>query len=105
MPYDYVRCVQEYVRQHLSENITVRAIAETVGLHPSYLNTFFHAQTGVSIKTFIHRVKTEEAQRLLRESSYSISEIGTMLGYFDQSHFSRVFRKFAGTTPKRYRMR
>ena len=105
MTYDYVRAVQEYVEQHLSEMITVHDIAEHVGLNPSYLNTHFRAQTGFSIKSFIHRLKTEEAKRLLRETTYPISEIGTMLGYFDQSHFSRVFREYTGTTPKQYRMR
>ena len=104
MPYDLVQAVHEYVRQHLGETVAVRSIAEHVGLHPSYLNTCFHAQTGVNVKTYIHQIKTQEAKRLLRETSYSISQIGTMLGYFDQSHFTRVFKRFAGKTPAQYRM-
>ena len=105
MVYDAVHAVQEYVERHLSEPIAVREMAAQMGRHPSYLNTCFQAQTGCSIKTYIHQRKTDEAKRLLRETSRPISEVGSMLGYFDQSHFSRTFRRFVGKTPGQYRMR
>lgn len=100
----FVCAVRAYVERHLGENVAVRDIAAAVGLHPSYCNTRFHAETGESLKQYIHRRKTREAQRLLRETPRSISEIGTALGYFDQSHFTRVFKKYAGMTPAQYRL-
>ena len=105
MQNDFVCTVRDYVERHLGENVTVRDVAAAVGLHPSYCNTRFHAQTGVNLKQYIHRRKTREAQRLLRETTRPISEIGTTLGYFDQSHFTRVFKKYARMTPAQYRLR
>lgn len=103
MKKDFVQIVRAYIGQHLGENVTVQDIAAATGLHPSYCNTRFHALTGTSLKQYIHRCKTQQAQRLLRETARPISEIGTMLGYFDQSHFTRVFKKYAGMTPAQYR--
>lgn len=98
-----VRAVQDYVALHVTEKITVREIAQTLHLHPSYLNTCFCNRTGMSVKTYIHTVKTREACRLLRETTCSLTRIGAMLGYFDQSHFTRVFKKAVGVTPGEYR--
>ena len=103
MKKDFVRIVHTYVGQHLGETITARDIAAAAGLHPSYCNTRFHALTGMTLKQYIHQYKTQQAQRLLRETARPISEIGTMLGYFDQSHFTRVFKNYAGMTPAQYR--
>ena len=101
----YTQAVQTYVARHLSEKTTVAEIAATLHLHPSYLNTVFRNETGISVKTYVHTVKTHEACRLLRETKHSLTEIGTMLGYFDQSHFNRVFKRCTGLTPGAYRMR
>lgn len=97
------QAVQSYVARHLHEKITVREIAEALHLHPSYLNACFCAQCGSSVKTYIHAAKSREACRLLRGSRYSLTQIGAMLGYFDQSHFSRMFKQSVGMTPGQYR--
>ena len=103
MKKDFIRVVCAYVEQHMGENVTAQDIAAAAGLHPSYCNTRFHAVTGMCLKQYIHLCKTQQAQRLLRETARPISEIGTMLGYFDQSHFTRVFKNYAGMTPAQYR--
>lgn len=103
--HQHVLQVETYVQMHLYEKITVREMAELLHLHPSYLNTMFREQSGMSLKTYIGRQKTKAAMRLLSETEHSLSEICTMLGFFDQSHFSRTFRRFVGTTPGEYRKR
>lgn len=98
-----IRAVCAYIDAHLQEKITVRELAVCFGLHPSYLNTFFCAQTGESIKTYIRRRKVHRAKEMILHSNYSLTQIGASLGFFDQSHFSRVFQKETGMTPGRYR--
>lgn len=98
-----VREVCAYVQAHLAEGIAVADIARACGLNASYLNTCFRAQTGESVSAFIRRTKIAHAQQLLTGTEHSLAEICAMLGYFDQSHFSRAFKAVTGMTPGSYR--
>ncbi len=100
---EHVVMVQDYVQAHLSEKIAVSDIARAQGLNASYLNTCFRAQTGESVSAYIRRMKVLRACVLLAGTEYSLTEVCAMLGYFDQSHFSRVFKAVTGMTPGAYR--
>ena len=60
-----------------------------------YLSRRFKKETGESLTDFILKEKTEEAKRLLRYSGKSLTAIGNYLGFSSQSHFARVFKKYA----------
>ncbi|MCM1057318.1 MAG: helix-turn-helix domain-containing protein [Firmicutes bacterium] len=92
-----------YIRSHLSETVTVEAIAKHLYLSRPYLSARFKAETGISLTDFILREKIEEAKRLLEVSDKSFTNISDYLGFSSQSHFSRVFKKYSGYTPKEYR--
>jgi len=98
-----VRDVANYVQHHLSEPITAEAIAGELYLSRPYLSRKFIEETGESLTDFILKQKTEEAKRLLRYSDKSLTAIGNYLGFSSQSHFSRVFRKYAAIAPGEYR--
>lgn len=100
---EQVRLIREYVQQHLTERISVRSIARSLGRNASYLNTFYTEQTGECITVYIRRCKVRRAERLLRETDRSLAEICASLGFFDQSHFSRTFKAQTGMTPGAYR--
>lgn len=95
--------VKEYISLHLNERISVAEAARSVGMNASYLNSSFKEQTGLCITDYIQQQKTEEAKKLLADPEKPISEIWTALGYYDQSHFNKSFKKCAGLTPKQYR--
>ena len=100
---EHTEYVRHYVQVHLSEKITVSEIARGRGLNASYLNTCFCAQTGESVSAYIRRVKIAHAEKLLAGTEHSLAEVCAMLGYFDQSHFSRAFKTVTGMTPGAYR--
>lgn len=102
---EHVREVYAYVQEHLTEKITVSEIALSCGLNASYLNTCYREQTGESVSAYIRRIKISRAGELLCTTELSLAEICAVLGYFDQSHFSRAFRAVTGTTPGKYRAR
>ncbi len=102
-PKTHLRQVQTYVEHHLQERISVAEMAKTMGLTASYLNACFRAQTGESVTAFIRRRKAERAKQLLLMPEYSITQVCGMLGYFDQSHFTRAFKAETGQTPGEYR--
>ena len=95
--------VANYIQHHLSEPITAEDIAKELYLSRPYLSRKFIEETGESLTDFILKEKTEEAKRLLRYSDKSLTAIGNYLGFSSQSHFSRVFKKYANCTPGEYR--
>ena len=76
-------------------------------LKPQVCNRGFYCgeETGESLTDFILKEKTEEAKRLLRYSDKSLTVIGSYLGFSLSSHFSCVFKKYAGCSPREYRER
>jgi YSIRK-targeted surface antigen transcriptional regulator len=95
--------VANYIQHHLSEPITAEDIAKDLYLSRPYLSRKFIQETGESLSDFILKEKTEEAKRLLRYSDKSLTAISNYLGFSSQSHFSRVFKKYASCTPGEYR--
>lgn len=95
--------VKAYVALHLCERITVAEIAENLGMNASYLNSSFKRQTGNCITDYIQTKKIEQAKMMLTSGDDPLSDIWTDLGYYDQSHFSKIFKKHTGYTPKQFR--
>lgn len=95
--------VANYVRHHLSEAITVEDMAAEFYMSRPYLSARFRQETGETLTDYVLNEKTEEAKRLLRYSDKSAAAIGAYLGFSSTAHFSRVFKKYAGLTPREYR--
>lgn len=95
--------VNNYIRHHLSDYITVEKIGESLYMSRSRLSTEFKKETGIDLSVFITTQKIEEAKRLLRYSNKSFSEIAYYLGFSSQSHFTKVFKKYVNLTPNAYR--
>lgn len=92
-----------FIYKHIYEDFTHNDVANHVELSPKYLSKLFKDEVGMSISDFIQEEKFKEAKRLLAYSEKPISEIALLLNFNDQSYFSRVFKKVAGITPKKYR--
>ncbi|MDF2814513.1 MAG: hypothetical protein K0Q81_713 [Paenibacillus sp.] len=96
--------VIQYVMQHYSnENLNISMIGETFGLTPSYLSKQFKTQTGEALLDFINKIRLEEAKKLLAEQKLPIAEIARRAGYSDINTFNRIFKKFEGITPGKYK--
>ena len=102
-PTKLARDVANYIQHHMSETITAEKIAEELFLSRPYLSRKFKEETGENLTDFILKEKTEEAKRLLRYSDKPLTAIGSYLGFSSPSHFSRVFRKYAKSSPRDYR--
>lgn len=72
-------------------------------MNPSYLSTLFKKEVGMSISEYVQSAKVNEAKNLLSYTSYSMSDIASLLIFYDQSHFIRVFKKYTGVTPKQFK--
>lgn len=95
--------VTNYVQHNLSRPVDVDDLAKTLFISRSHLASRFKRETGMTLTDFILCEKVEEAKRLLRYSDKSLTLIADYLGFSSQSHFTRIFKKYSGKTPKEYR--
>lgn len=86
-----------------SENISVKDIAEHVGMNADYFSHFFKQKMGMSCKKFLNRLRIEKAASLLMSSNLSITEILYECGYKTMSVFYRAFNEMYSMSPTNYR--
>ena len=94
---------REYVEAHSSLRITLAELARHSGVHPVHLAQAFRSRYGMSVGAYVRRLRVERARQELATGSLPISQVALSAGFTDQSHFTRVFRMHAGTTPGRFR--
>lgn len=91
------------IEQGLGKPISTKAVAEAAGLSPSYMGYLFKRETGETIGNHVAALRLKEAKRLLEETGIPIKEIACRCGYAEQNYFSRVFKKWTGVSPAKYR--
>jgi AraC-like DNA-binding protein len=93
----------QYIDEHLGDDLAVRNLAAALGYNRSYLSFAFRQHTGETLSRYVRRCRLEAAAKLLLTTSKSTVEIGRIVGYYDASQFSRVFRAFYSVPPGQYR--
>lgn len=93
----------DHIMRHLHDRILLEDTAKLLKISPAYLSRLFKKETGMPFGDYVNKLKIEEAASLLLYTEYSDTEISALLGFSSQSYFIKVFRKFIGTTPKKYK--
>lgn len=94
------------IMKYISDNyrtVTLEETARKFGYNPDCLSARFKIITGMSFSKKLLSIRMEEAIHRLLTTDYTVSEISSLVGYQDRSHFSRNFREYTGMTPKQYR--
>ena len=99
LPPGSIRRVRDYIDSHLSENIRIETLASSVGLSVYHFARAFKQSIGMPPHEFILRRRVERADQMLHRTELPLSEIATAVGFSDQSHFARHFRRQTGFTP------
>ena len=94
---------QNYIFNHLYEELSLGKLAEFAGLNASYLSQLFKQETGTTISDYIQQERIEEAKRLMELPGITLSDIASRLHFNDQSYFTKVFKKYTGQTPGQYK--
>lgn len=95
--------VKQYVRRHFREKISLESVAACVFLSPGYLSSLFKSETGESLFSYINRIRVEASKPLLLGTERPLVEIAQSCGFEDQSYYARVFKKFTGVSPSKFR--
>ncbi len=95
----------KYIDEHLSDyNLNVATLAEAIGISRKQISSTLKKSVGMSTLEYIHLRRLTRAKELLRNTNLSIKDIADMLGYSNSSStFNRVFLKYEGITPSKYR--
>lgn len=92
-----------YIKQHHAERIPLEEIAAHVSLSPTYFSRLFKEEMGTTFTEFLNRYRITKAKSLLVNSRISIIDIASLVGFEDQSYFTKVFKKLSGVSPGRFR--
>lgn len=96
--------VMSYVREAYDDvDLNVSQIADRFGMSVSHLSRKFKKDAGVGLLDFIHKVRIDEAKRLLESAELTIGEIGRRVGYYSDVAFIRAFKRYEGVSPGKFR--
>ncbi len=95
--------VLEYIAANLGRTVPLRELARVANMSTSALGKTFRRWTGGSITEYTASLRIRKARQLLEERALPIGEIALKLGFYDSCHFSRIFRKRTGISPREYR--
>ena len=98
-----VRRCMEYVRNHLHESVSLDDAAAAAGLNAKYLSRLFLRETGRKFSSFVQLERVREAQKLLAHTDMPLQAVGATLCFSSQSYFTKVFVRYTGATPQKYR--
>lgn len=93
----------EHLAAHYDKPFSLITMSRDLGYSPQYLSALFHKDTGLSIQSYVQQLRIQRAKELLLSGDLSITQIAQVVGYTDSKHFSRVFRKLAGLSPRSFR--
>ncbi|MDD9265482.1 helix-turn-helix domain-containing protein [Paenibacillus sp. GCM10023248] len=103
-PYSIVEKAKEFIHQHYCEELSLGMVSQWVGVSENYLSRLFMQNVGESFIQYVTNLRIEESKRLLKKG-YKIVDLSEKIGYVNAEHFSRVFKKVTGVSPKVYRER
>jgi AraC family transcriptional regulator len=92
------------INERLAEAIRVRELASTVHMSPYHFTRMFKQATGQPPHVYITAQRMDQAKHLLGTSELSLVEVAATVGYQTQAHFTGVFHKHVGVTPRAFRL-
>ena len=99
----WLRATRDVLHDAVLPKLTLSGLARQAGVHEGHLSRAFRAHFGCSIGQYARAVRIRRAARALIASDRPISDIALDAGFYDQSHFHRVFRTALGCTPRTWR--
>ena len=98
-----VAAMAEYLSEHYAEPLSLKTLSGRLGYAPQYLSNLFHKESGMSLSTYLQRLRVEKACVLLSDDRLRIAQIAQKVGYGDLKHFNSVFRQYKNMSPREFR--
>lgn len=109
VPYDYADERITKIIQHINENFNhiddIEEVAEKFYISKFYLCRFFKKKLGISLVSYLNKIKIMEACRMIQNGETNLTEIAIKCGFNSSSYFCKVFKNEKGISPTEYRKR
>jgi AraC family transcriptional regulator len=99
----WLRAAYELIQDCYAQDLRIRHVAKSVGVHPTHLARVFRSFLGCTPGDLLRARRLEKAAELLLSTDISIAELALEGGYSDQAQFTKAFRQMYGTPPGSYR--
>jgi two-component system, response regulator YesN len=100
---ELVQSLQGFIEQSYMEDLSLSILADQAGFNASYLSRLFKMETGKGFVQSLREVRMKHACQMLAETSLTNAEVAKRVGFWDEKHFRRIFKKDFGVTPGEYR--
>jgi AraC family transcriptional regulator len=97
-----LNAIFEYTNSNVNKNIRLAEMASVVHISEFHFARLFKQTLGISPYRFVLQRKIEQAKKLIKNERRSCSDIAYILNFSDQAHFSHVFKKFTGFSPRTF---
>ena len=95
--------IHAYLCTNLGEALTSTGVADALKINRNQLYHLMQQHFGQSFKTYVTRLRIEQAKELLADETVKLKDIANILGYSNKAHFSNAFRQCTGQPPSLYR--
>jgi two-component system response regulator YesN len=93
----------DYIAKNFKENITLDSVSKNIFVSPYYLSHLFRDELGITFSDYVNSKRIEEAKRLLGEKYYDTETLCEMVGFNNTNYFIKIFKKYTGATPSKYK--
>lgn len=100
--YEIIEKVIKYIKENLSSDLSLEAIAKYASLSPIYFHNCFKASTGKTPHEYVEEQRIKKANNLLVTTDWTLTRISNECGFSSQSYFSYAFKRKMGMTPREY---
>lgn len=103
--HELLNIAKEYIDNNYAKELTLSQVAKYIYLSDSYFAHSFKDKFGISPKSYILKIRIEEAKELLENTDLRIADVALSVGFSSQQRFNDIFRKYTQITPLRYRQK
>jgi AraC-like DNA-binding protein len=93
----------KYINEHFHEHLSLKGLAEHFHISSYYLCRIYKEVTGFTVIEYVNQLRVQEAQKLLKTTRYSVTDITEKVGFESSTHFGRIFKSLCGLSPLQYR--
>lgn len=92
-----------FIKKNYMNKLTLEEVSSHVYLSPSYFSKIFKEEMKYNFNTYLNHIRIEVSKKLLADDKVLLVDVSTLVGYEDQSYFSKVFKKMTGVSPGKFR--
>lgn len=94
----------DFIEQHYNEHgLSLAGVAKALFVSSTYLSTLFKQELGVNFLDYVHQYRIDKAKALLQAGDQKIQSVAREVGYYDEAHFTKTFKKWTGQLPSQYK--